>query len=124
VRAIRSFNCAQFGSHIVEPGGPDILSLLTLIIENLDTPVDCVSLALSRRLFVCFLSRLLLWYRDCLFFRNWISKCYYLEGNLICGFKKQHILFIQVTSDINTGSNCGYEKIDPPSISSKKVSGT
>jgi hypothetical protein len=43
---------------------------------------------------------------------------------LICGFKKQHILFIQVTSGINTGSNCGYEKIDPPSISSKKVSGT
>jgi hypothetical protein len=38
--------------------------------------------------------------------------------------KKQLILFIQVTSDINTGSNCGYEKIDPPSISSKKVSGT
>jgi hypothetical protein len=51
VRAIRSFNCAQFGSHIAEPGGPAILSLLTLIIENLGTPVDCVSLALSGRLF-------------------------------------------------------------------------
>uniref|UniRef100_A0A804RHC4 Survival protein SurE-like phosphatase/nucleotidase domain-containing protein n=1 Tax=Zea mays TaxID=4577 RepID=A0A804RHC4_MAIZE len=29
--------------------------------ETLDTPVDCVSLALSGRLFACFLGRLLLW---------------------------------------------------------------
>ena len=47
----RSFNCAQFGSRIPEPGDPNILSLLTLIVANLGTPVDCVSLALSGRLF-------------------------------------------------------------------------
>jgi hypothetical protein len=51
VRPIGSFNSAQFGSHVPEPGGPNILSLLTLFIANLGTPVDCVSLALSGRLF-------------------------------------------------------------------------
>ena len=47
----RSFNCAQFGSRIRQPSDPNILSLLTLMVANLGTPVDCVSLALSGRLF-------------------------------------------------------------------------
>jgi hypothetical protein len=65
-------------------------------------------LALSGRLFTWSSPALV----SCLFFffRNWISKCCYLEGNLICGLKNNNLnLFIQVISGINTGPNCGYE---------------
>jgi hypothetical protein len=80
VRAVHSI-VHNFGSRIREPGDPTILSLLTLMVANLGTP----RLTVSHWPYLegCFLGRLLLWYRAWLSFRNWISKCYYHDGNLI-----------------------------------------
>ena len=77
----RSFNCAQFGSRIRQPSDPNILSLLTLMVAILGTPVDCVSLTF---IFVYtgdqrYQHRAKLWIWDvCSYFRNGLFIVHFL----------------------------------------------